>query len=173
MVRRNGPFRREGDVTRSFFRHLLGSVGALLLSAAPFALAESPSPPTSSRADVERVAVTGSAGSYLFRVTVRSPDRGCGQYANWWEVVTDEGELVYRRVLKHSHTNEQPFTRSGGPVPVAADQVVIVRAHMEPGGYGGTAYKGTAASGFRVARLAEGFAAGLARKAPLPESCAH
>jgi hypothetical protein len=158
-------------VTRSFVRHLLGSVGAVLLSVAPFARAESPSAPTSSRADVERVAVTGSSGSYLFQVTVRSPDRGCGQYASWWEVVTAEGELVYRRVLKHSHIDEQPFTRSGGPVPVAADQVVIVRAHMEPGGYGGTAHKGTAASGFRVTQLAEGFAADLARKAPLPEGC--
>jgi hypothetical protein len=87
--------------------------------------------------------------------------------------VTPEGELVYRRVLAHSHTHEQPFTRSGGPVPVAADQVVIVRAHMKPGGYGGTAYEGTAASGFRAARLAEGFAEGLAREAPLPESCTH
>jgi hypothetical protein len=160
-------------VTRSFFHHRLGLLVGLLLLPASSALTESTSPPTSSRADVERVVVTGSAGSYLFRVTVRSPDQGCGQYANWWEVVTDEEELVYRRVLKHSHTKEQPFTRSGGPVPVAADQVVIVRAHMEPGGYGGTAYKGTAASGFQVARLAEGFAAGLARKAPLPESCAH
>ena len=160
-------------MTRSFFRRLLAPVGAFLLSPALFAMAELPSPATSSRADVERVAVTGSAGSYLFQVTVRSPDRGCGQYASWWEVVTPEGELVYRRVLKHSHTSEQPFTRSGGPVSVAADQVVIVRAHMEPGGYGGTAHKGTAASGFRVARLAEGFAAGLAGRAPLPESCAH
>jgi hypothetical protein len=160
-------------VTRRFFRHLLGSFAALLLSQAPAVLAESPSSPASPRAEIERVTVTGSAGSYLFRVTVRSPDRGCGRYANWWEVVTPEGELVYRRVLKHSHPNEQPFTRSGGPVPVAADQVVIVRAHMEPGGYGGRAYKGTAASGFQAAYLAEGFAEGLARQAPLPESCAR
>ena len=160
-------------MARSFFRHLLGSLGVLLLSPAFSTLAESPSAPTSSGADVERVTVKGSAGSYLFRVTVRSPDRGCGRYANWWEVVTPEGELVYRRVLKHSHVAEQPFTRSGGPVPVAADQVVIVRAHMEPGGYAGTVYQGTAASGFQVARVDEGFAAGLARKAPLPESCAH
>ena len=160
-------------MTRSFFRRLLALVGALLLSPALFAMAESPSPATSSRADVVRVAVTGSAGSYLFQVTVRSPDLGCGQYASWWEVVTPEGELVYRRVLQHSHADEQPFTRSGGPVPVEADQVVIVRAHMEPGGYAGTVYPGTAASGFQVARVDEGFAAGLARKAPLPESCAH
>lgn len=173
MAFRDDSSQPEGVVRPRFFRHLLGSAAALLLSQAPAAQAESPSSLASSRAEIERVTVTGSAGSYLFRVTVRSPDRGCGHYADWWEVVTPEGELVYRRVLKHSHPNEQPFTRSGGPVPVAADQVVIVRAHMKPGGYGGTAYKGTAASGFQAAYPAEGFAEGLARQAPLPESCAR
>jgi hypothetical protein len=144
---------------------------AVLLLGPGFALAEGS--PAAARAEVEKVAVMGSAGSYLFRVTVRSPDRGCDQYASWWEIITPEGELVYRRVLKHSHVSEQPFTRSGGPVPVAADQVVIVRAHMSPGGYGGSVQKGTVASGFRAAVVPEDFAASLATAAPLPKRCAH
>ena len=47
-----------------------------------------------------------------------------------------EGALLYRRILAHSHVDEQPFVRSGGPVPVGASDIVIVRGHMNPGGYG-------------------------------------
>ena len=100
-------------------------------------------------ADVTAVSVTGNAGDYRFSVTVSSPDTGCDQYADWWEVLGESGDLLYRRVLLHSHVGEQPFSRSGGPV--AADQVVWVRAHMNPQGYGGVAFKGTVQDGFAAA----------------------
>lgn len=51
---------------------------------------------------------------------MRSPDRDCGLYADWWEVVGEDGRLLYRRILMHSHPDEQPFTRPGGPVAIAA-----------------------------------------------------
>jgi hypothetical protein len=72
----------------------------------------------------------------------------------------------------HSHVNEQPFTRSGGPAPVEADQTVWVRAHMNTGGYGGAAMKGSAADGFAPSELSPDFAAGLAKQEPLPDGCA-
>ena len=98
--------------------------------------------PSAAQADVERVAVTGSSGSYLFQVTVRSPDRGCAQYANWWEILSAEGELIYRRVLKHSHVGEQPFTRSLSGVRVPPETThVIVRTHDSVHGYGGAEMK--------------------------------
>ena len=50
-------------------------------------------------AKVTEVTATGSANNYTFAVTVSSPDTGCDRYADWWEVVTPEGELIYRRVL--------------------------------------------------------------------------
>lgn len=123
-------------------------------------------------AHVVSVEVRGEPGAYEFRVGIRSADAGCGRYADWWEVVSEDGRLLYRRVLLHSHVEEQPFVRSGGPVPIDATTVVWVRAHMSDGGYGGTAFKGSVEKGFARAPLAPGFAAGLARQAPLPEGCA-
>jgi len=123
------------------------------------------------QADVIAVQASGQPGAYRFNVTVKSPDTGCQQYADWWEVVGTDGKLFYRRVLLHSHVDEQPFTRSGGPVPIQADTVVWVRAHMNTRGYGGTAFKGSVKSGFKPAVPDEGFAAGLVKQPPLPDGC--
>jgi len=123
-------------------------------------------------ADVTKVQVSGSPGGYYFSVTIRSPDKGCAQYADWWEVLGTDGKLLYRRVLLHSHTNEQPFERSGGPVPIQAETGAWVRAHMNTSGYGGAALKGSVKSGFTAATLPPGFAADAATQAPLPDGCA-
>jgi len=130
--------------------------------------AESPPP----LADVVSVAARGETGALEFNVGIRSPDTGCEQYADWWEIVDTDGQLLYRRVLRHSHVDEQPFVRSGGPVDVTPDQTVWVRAHMHPTGYGGQAMKGSIRAGFAVAELDAGFAAELADRPPLPDDCA-
>lgn len=122
-------------------------------------------------ADVLSVAASGAPGAYQLSVTLRSPDTGCEQYADWWEVLSEDGRLLYRRVLSHSHVEEQPFTRSGGPVPIGPDTVVWVRAHMHPSGYGGQALRGAVSQGFRPARLAAGIGAQLAQQPPLPGGC--
>ena len=75
------------------------------------------------QADVLTVAVTGQANAYQFNVQVASPDTGCDQYADWWEALSEDGQLLYRRVLLHSHVSEQPFTRSGGSVAIDPDTV--------------------------------------------------
>lgn len=124
-----------------------------------------------SLADVTAVSVAGEPGAYRFNVTIRSPDKGCAQYANWWEVVGEDGRLLYRRVLLHSHVDEQPFSRDGGPVPIGPDTVVWVRAHQHPGGYGGAALKGSVRAGFRAAVPPAGFAANLTKAPPLPTGC--
>jgi hypothetical protein len=123
-------------------------------------------------ADVMSVEVSGEAGAYTFSVEIESPDQGCEQYADWWEVVSEEGTLVYRRVLFHSHVDEQPFVRSGGPVEVDSGTEVWVRAHMAPGGYGGQALKGSVEAGFAPAEMPAGFAEELAEQPPLPDGCA-
>lgn len=123
-------------------------------------------------ADLVSVAVTGEAGNYTFAATISSADTGCEQYADWWEVADAEtGELLYRRILAHSHTNEQPFTRSGGPVPIEPDQSVLIRGHM--GGmqsrYGGQVLGGSVEAGFEPVTDS---LASLESVEPLPTGCA-
>ena len=117
------------------------------------------------------VSTSGSANQYSFNVEVKSPDTGCDQYANWWEVVSPEGELLYRRILGHSHVNEQPFKRSGGPVPVSAMDSVIVRAHMNNLGYGIIVQTGSVHNGFQRDTINEEFASNLESAEPQPGTC--
>jgi len=123
-------------------------------------------------ADVLSVQVTGQPGAYTFAVEISSPDTGCEQFADWWEVVSQDGQLLYRRILLHSHVDEQPFVRSGGPVEIEADIPVFVRAHMNTSGYGGAVMQGTVQGGFEPAEVESGFGSDLERVPPQPEDCA-
>ena len=79
-------------------------------------------PQVSDGADVQAVSATGEDGAWVFSVTLLSPDVDCSRYADWWELVDPNETLVYRRVLNHSHAEEQPFERSGDPVDVTRTQ---------------------------------------------------
>ena len=122
-------------------------------------------------ADVTSVTASGSEENYQFSVTISSPDSGCEKYADWWEVLSTEGNLLYRRVLLHSHVNEQPFTRSGGPIAIGSDDHVWVRAHMNNSGYGGIVMFGSASAGFKEATIPNDFAQGVETMKPLPMGC--
>lgn len=122
-------------------------------------------------ARVTKVQASGSSGEYTFDVTIASNDTGCAHYADWWEVVDEHGALLYRRVLLHDHADEQPFTRSGGPISLSAGQTVTVRAHMNTSGYSRAAMRGSVLSGFKSVELAADYAADLAKKQPLPDGC--
>lgn len=132
-------------------------------------------------AHVTAVSVSGSPGAYTFSVSVESADTGCEQFADWWEVASEDGTLLYRRILAHSHTDENgttdpdapgnTFTRSGGPVDVASDATVIVRAHMNTVGYVGRVMRGSTAGDFASVDLPD-FAPELAEQDPLPTGCA-
>lgn len=128
--------------------------------------------PVNEEAAVTAVSFTGTSNNYTLSVTIASPDTGCDQYADWWEVFKEDGTLLYRRILAHSHVNEQPFTRSGGPVNIGPDEVIYVRAHMNNFGYGATVFKGTIGSGLVSDSLDVSFAADLETQSPLPEDCA-
>ena len=88
-------------------------------------------------------------------------------------MVSGDGRtLLYRRVLLHSHTDEQPFTRSGGPVDIGPDDIVAVRAHMNTSGYGDVQMLGSVSGGFEAAAAEHSFGLGLESESPLPTSCA-
>jgi len=107
-----------------------------------------PTPPSegSGNADVLHVrAVEGSDGTWTFHVTVEHPDTGWEDYANGWDLVTPDEEVLkanpddaFTRLLLHPHVDEQPFTRSqsGISIPPGVTQL-RVRAHDLVDGYGG------------------------------------
>jgi hypothetical protein len=90
-------------------------------------------------------AVQAAGGTWTFSVTVEHPDTGWEDYADGWDVVTPDGQVLkpnpgdaFTRVLFHPHENEQPFTRSqsGIAIPEGVTEV-RVRAHDLVDGYGG------------------------------------
>lgn len=90
-------------------------------------------------ADVIAVEVKRSGNqTYSFDVTVSHTDQGWDHYADRWEIIAPDGEILAKRVLAHPHTNEQPFTRSlsGVKIPVDIHQVTV-RAHDSVHAFGG------------------------------------
>jgi|SRR5210317_518934 hypothetical protein len=90
-------------------------------------------------ADVVAVDANCDAGASCdFHVTVRHADEGWEHYADRWDVLTLDGEVLATRELAHPHDNEQPFTRSlrGVRIPDGVDEVVV-RAGDSVHGYGG------------------------------------
>lgn len=55
-----------------------------------------------------------SDGKHQFQihVTLKHADSGWDHYANRWDVLDENGNLLGSRTLHHPHVNEQPFTRS-------------------------------------------------------------
>jgi hypothetical protein len=76
------------------------------------------------------------SGSCTFAVTLEHGDEGWNHYANQWDVVTLDDQVLKSRVLYHPHENEQPFTRSlsGVTIPPGVSQVKI-RARDTVHGY--------------------------------------
>ena len=83
--------------------------------------------------------------TWTFTVTVEHPDSGWEDYADGWDVVLPDGEVIkpdpespFTRLLLHPHETEQPFTRSqsGIKFPPGTERIVV-RAHDLVDGFGG------------------------------------
>ena len=76
------------------------------------------------------------SASCTFSVTLEHDDEGWHHYANQWDVMSLDGQLLGSRVLYHPHENEQPFTRSLSAVmiPQGVGQVKV-RARDTVHGY--------------------------------------
>jgi hypothetical protein len=121
------------------------------------------------------VTTSGSAGNYTFNVTFESSDIDCTQFADWWDVVTEDGTLVFRRILVHPHTvglSGNPVMRSGGSVNISATDTVIVRGHMNNAGYIGIPMRGSVDGGFvQDPSIDATFAPDLAAEGEQPVEC--
>jgi len=64
---------------------------------------------------------------YQVSVTLEHADTGWDHYANRWDVLDEDGNVLGSRVLAHPHVNEQPFTRSlQVEIPESVKVVTIV-----------------------------------------------
>ncbi len=101
---------------------------------------------SAANADVTYVrAVQTGEGVWTFHVTVEHPDTGWDDYADGWDVVLPDGNVVlpnpddpFTRLLLHPHETEQPFTRSQSRIAIPPEITeVTVRAHDLVDGFGG------------------------------------
>lgn len=107
------------------------------ISLAIFILACAPA--YAGEADVIDVQVRQSGkGTFTFDVTVAHQDSGWEHYADKWDIVDDQGNILATRILHHPHVDEQPFTRglSGGEIAPGIKKVTV-QAHDSVHGYGG------------------------------------
>ena len=165
--------------TRLAVASLCVAVGWACIAADPDKEAARPdlertSPAPAPAADVIAIETTSvgapSDQRFRFAVTVRSDEVGCERYADWWEILQLDGKLLQRRILTHSHVDEQPFTRSGPALAIAPDLEVLVRAHLHPAGYVGQGLQGSIEGGWRPV-ASDSLATELADAAPLPDGC--
>ena len=74
----------------------------------------------------------------VFTVTVKHADSGWQHYANRWEVLGPDDEVVATRTLRHPHVGQQPFTRKLPRVQLSETLTTVrIRAHDRVHGYGG------------------------------------
>lgn len=74
---------------------------------------------------------------YRFDVSLLHGDTGWDHYADAWEVLNEQKQVIGTRTLYHPHENEQPFTRSLSGVRIPAGlKTVYVRGHDKVHGYG-------------------------------------
>lgn len=95
------------------------------------------SPSAAGPADVIAAEARCQGERCRFKVTVRHADSGWDHYADGYEVLSTDGEVLATRVLRHPHVGEQPFTRSlDARIPEEVTRV-RVRAHDSVHGDGG------------------------------------
>ena len=92
---------------------------ALLLAVAGPALADAP--------EIEAAKAVENSGRWQFSVTLRHPDSGWEHYADAWQVLAPDGQILGIRRLVHPHVTEQPFTSSlsGVIIPDGVSHVFI------------------------------------------------
>lgn len=79
-------------------------------------------------------------GTWTVSATILHADTGWEHYADRFDVLDEEGNVLGSRTLFHPHVDEQPFTRSLNALAIPDDVTTItVRAHDSVDELGGEA----------------------------------
>lgn len=109
------------------------SIPALIFAALP-ALA---GPPQILEAKVEKTGM-----SWRVQVTLRHDDTGWDHFADGWDVLDTDGNVLGHRELMHPHVEEQPFTRSLSNLMLPdGTREVFIRARCSVDGWAGKTYR--------------------------------
>ena len=75
-------------------------------------------------------------------VTLRHEDTGWDHYADGWDVLDADGNVIGHRKLLHPHVDEQPFTRSlNNLVLPDGTREVYIRARCSKEGWASETYR--------------------------------
>ncbi|MGH1438812.1 MAG: hypothetical protein ACRBBR_01775 [Cellvibrionaceae bacterium] len=89
-------------------------------------------------ADVTELKVRyNGSDSFQIITTVKHADTGWDHYADGWEILDEQGNVLGKRVLYHPHVKEQPFTRSHTLIIPKTVKEITVRALDSVHGIGG------------------------------------
>lgn len=110
-------------------KQIIPFVIAILMSTSAFA-----NEPIVTKVTVSKASPYGARN---FDVTIKHNDEGWEHFADKFEILSPNDDLLGTRVLAHPHVKEQPFTRSknGVKIPKGLKQVKV-RAHDSVHGYG-------------------------------------
>jgi len=126
-------------------------------------------------AHIQAVSLSLQQQKATLSVRIKSSDTGCENYCDWFEVIDASGQLIYRRILWHSHKDEQPFTRSGSfnVGAISPTQKLFLRVHHNLSHYDDTLFSGSLATGFTQSKHTPTFSNTAATLAlpPQPTSC--
>lgn len=94
------------------------------------------------KADVLNATIKHLGGDrYRIDTTVKHEDAGWDHYADRWDVLDTDGNVLDSRVLAHPHDNEQPFTRSLTLTIPAGTTTVVIRANDSVHKLGGVEFE--------------------------------
>ena len=100
---------------------------SILLLSVVFLTLTTPATLTAGEADVVNVTIHKvGRNKFTINATLVHADTGWDHYANRWEVLDSDANILGTRVLHHPHVEEQPFTRSLTlEIPRSITEVII------------------------------------------------
>ena len=113
-------------------------LGLMTISKSLLAFAFIASPVWADPPEIMDVTVAKIGMNWRIDVTLKHPDTGWDHYADGWEVLDGDGNILGYRELLHPHVDEQPFTRSLNNVMLPdGTREVFVRARCSEEGWAG------------------------------------